>query len=120
MRRNKRSAFHERVVERLASEPGVVSAAIATVLPLTGETWIGAVAVPGDKRPDIEQPMMNVRFASADYFRTVGIPLLAGRNFSASDRLRDVVAISERVAHVLWPVGMPWGAHWSLTAPTAK
>ncbi len=103
--KDQRSAFHERVLDRLAGQPGVASAAIVTALPLTGETWIDAVAVPGDKRSDMERPMVNVRFASADYFRTMGIPLVAGRTFSAGDRHRNVAVISERVAQVLWPEG---------------
>ncbi|HEY9141712.1 MAG TPA: FtsX-like permease family protein, partial [Bryobacteraceae bacterium] len=101
--KEQRSAFHERVLERLDAQPGVVSAAIVTALPLTGETWIDSISVPGDKRPEMERPMVNVRFASADYFRTMGIPLLAGRTFSVRDRHRDVAVISERVAQALWP-----------------
>lgn len=98
-----RNAFHERVLERLGAQPGVGSAAIVTALPLTGETWIDSIALPGDKRPDMEWPMVNVRFASAGYFRTMGIPLLAGRSFSDSDRHRNVAVVSGRVAHLLWP-----------------
>jgi len=98
-----RNAFHERLLDRLRAQPGVISAAIVTALPLTGETWVDMVSVPGDTRPDWQHPMTNVRFASADYFRTMGIPLLAGRTFSDNDRKRNVAVISERVAHALWP-----------------
>ncbi len=98
-----RNAYHERLLDRLRAQPGVISAAIVTALPLTGETWIDMASLPGDTRPELERPMTNVRFASADYFRTMGIPLLAGRTFSDSDRKRNVAVISERVAHALWP-----------------
>jgi putative ABC transport system permease protein len=98
-----RNAFHERLLDRLRAEPGVVSAAVVTALPLTGETWVDMASLPGDTRPELERPMVNVRFASADYFRTMGIPLLAGRTFSDNDRKRNVAVISERVAHALWP-----------------
>ena len=101
--KDQRNAFHERLLDRLRAQPGVLSAAIVTALPLTGETWVDMAALPGDTRPELERPMVNVRFASADYFRTMGIPLLAGRTFSDNDRKRNVAVISERVAHVLWP-----------------
>jgi len=98
-----RNTFHERLLDRLRAQPGIVSTAIITALPLTGETWIDMVSLPGDTRPELERPMVNVRFASADYFRTMGIPLLSGRTFTGNDRKRNVAVISERVAHALWP-----------------
>ncbi len=98
-----RDRFHERVLANLTAQPGVVSAAIVTALPLTGETWVDSISVPGDKRPGFERPAANVRFASADYFRTMGIPIVAGRTFSENDRKRKVTVISERVAATLWP-----------------
>jgi putative ABC transport system permease protein len=98
-----RDRFHERVLANLTSQPGVVSAGIVTALPLTGETWIDHVSVHGDNRPGFERPSTNVRFASADYFRTMGIPLTAGRTFSESDRQRKVAIVSQRLAATLWP-----------------
>lgn len=104
-----RNRFHEHVLERLASEPGVLSAAITTALPLTGETWVDAAWVPGDMRPESERPLVNVRFVSPEYLKTMGIPMVAGRTFSASDRNRDVTIISERLARRLWPDLSPIG-----------
>ncbi len=98
-----RIRFHERVLARLGSQPGVASAGVVTALPLTGETWIGAAWVPGDNRPMWQQPPVNMRAASPDYFRTMGIPLLAGRTFSDQDRGRNVALVSERLAQRLWP-----------------
>lgn len=109
---DQRNAFHERLLDRLRTQPGVVSAAIVTALPLTGETWIDSASLPGDTRPEFEWPLTNVRFASADYFRAMGIPLLAGRTFSDNDRKRHVVVISERVAHALWPEQNAVGRHF--------
>ncbi len=99
----KRNAFHERMLSSLESAPGVLSAAISTALPLEGETWVDAVSVRGDNRQGPERPTTNVRFISADYFRTMGIPLRAGRTFSENDRNRKVTIISERLARTLWP-----------------
>ncbi len=98
-----RNRFHEQVLDRLRSQPGVVTAAISTALPLTGETWVDAVWAPGDSRSPWERPMVNVRFVSDDYFRTMGIPLNLGRTFTDDDRKRKVAIMSERVAETLWP-----------------
>jgi predicted permease len=98
-----RNRFHELVLEKLRTQPGVTSAAISTALPLTGETWVDKAYVPGDQRPSYEQPAVNVRFVSGDYFGTMGIPLEAGRSFAENDRSRQVAVISRKVARLLWP-----------------
>ncbi|HXP59054.1 MAG TPA: ABC transporter permease [Dongiaceae bacterium] len=98
-----KNAFFEHVVSNLASYPGVASAAITSALPLKGETWIDSAWIPGDSRPLFERPSTNVRFVSPGYFRTMGIPLLAGRTFAPNDQERKVAVISERLARTLWP-----------------
>jgi len=95
--------FHQRLVAQLAGQPGVLSSAVVSALPLEGEIWIDSVSVPGDPRADWDKPTVNVRFTSADYFRTMGIPLRAGRPFSESDRRWDPAIVSERLAQTLWP-----------------
>jgi len=101
--------FYQQLLERLPSAPGVHSAAIATALPLQGETCVDGAWLPGDSRPVLERPMANVRFTGSDYFRTMGIPLLSGRTFDETDRTRRVAVISERVARTLWPGQDPLG-----------
>jgi putative ABC transport system permease protein len=97
-----RDQFFLRALDRLAAQPGVVSAALVTALPLQGETWIDSVSVPGDTRSDWQRAPTNVRFISPDYFRAMGIPLRSGRPFNDGDK-RDVAIISEGLAHLLWP-----------------
>ena len=104
-----KNAFFEQVVSKLASSPGVGSAAITSALPLNGETWVDNAWLPGDSRPLFERPSTNVRFVSPEYFRTMGIPLIAGRIFGRSDRERKIAVISERLAHTLWPGANPIG-----------
>jgi putative ABC transport system permease protein len=108
-----RDRFHERLIANLESQPGIVSAAIVTALPLTGETWVDSVSFQGDPRPDIERPTTNVRFASPGYFRTLGLPLVAGRTFTAADQGRKVAVISESLAAKLWPGRSPLGRNLS-------
>jgi len=97
-----RDQFFLRALDRLAGQPGVVSAAVVTALPLQGETWIDTASVPGDTRSDWQKAPTNVRFISPDYFRTMGIPLRSGRPFNDSDK-RNVAIVSEGLAHLLWP-----------------
>ena len=97
-----RNQFHRRMLERMAAEPGVLSAALITALPLQGETWIDNVSVPGETQATWQQRTVNVRFVSPDYFRTMGIPLRSGRAFRDNDS-RTVAMVSEGLAHLLWP-----------------
>jgi predicted permease len=107
--KEQRSQFHQRMLAQLAGQPGVLSSAVVTALPLQGEIWIDMVSVPGDPRGDWDKPTANVRFMSQDYFRTMGIPLRAGRTFNDNDRKRDIVIVSERLAQTLWPGQDPLG-----------
>src|ERR1700690_1378668 len=100
--------FFRRLLASLAAKPGVLSAGIATQLPLEGETWIDNVSLPGDQRPGWQQPTTNVRFISPDYLRTMGIPLRAGRPFNDNDPTSAVI-VSESLASVLWPGQDPLG-----------
>ena len=97
-----RRQFHARLLGEVASVPGVRSAALVSALPLTGQDWVCSVWLRGDSRPDLERPMVNVRFISAEYFGTMGIPLLEGRTFAETDRTRPVAIVSRRLAQVLW------------------
>jgi predicted permease len=80
----RRRAFYARVLEDVRSLPGVVSAALASNEPLGVNTgWsIRARRSPGG---ELENGSASVMFVSPDYFRTMGIPLLRGRDFDPRD-----------------------------------
>ena len=103
-----REGFYRRVLGSLDALPEVRAASIASALPLQGETWIDSASAHAAAGPDQETPV-NVRFVSSDYFRTLSIPLLAGRSFSENDRSRKVSVISARLAEFLWPGRDPIG-----------
>ena len=94
------AAFHARVTERLATLPGVTSVGGALYLPLTGRGTLG-YPMRLSSGDDAGRPAVPAtgNLATADYFRTMGIPLRAGRSFRSGD-LRGVpgVILSERLA----------------------
>jgi predicted permease len=78
-------ALFARLEEELAAQPGVTSVTAAIVPVLAGSNWSTDVTVQGFQRgPDIDS---NSRFnmVGPNYFKTLGIPLLAGRDFTAQD-----------------------------------
>jgi predicted permease len=97
------TAFFDRLLKKTQLLPGVLSAALVSALPFEGETWIDLAAAEGDQRPMFERPMVNVRFVSPDYFKTLRIPFREGRPFDESQRIRQVVIVSEGTARRLWP-----------------
>jgi putative ABC transport system permease protein len=103
------TAFFDRLLDKTRHLPGVLSAGLVSALPLQGETWVDLAAAEGDQRPLFERPMVNVRFVSPDYFKTLHIPFREGSSFEESQRNRKVVIISQGTARRLWPGQSPIG-----------
>lgn len=93
----------------LAALPGVKSVAAAQKLPLrgSGDNW--GIRIVG--RPDMEQTTTAFRMVSRDYFATMGMPVVKGRGFTASDRQGSerVVVINEAMAAKFFPGEDPVG-----------
>ena len=111
-----RAAFLEQVLQRLNSTPGIRMAAATDRLPLSGEGNWGGINIVG--RPVLDAahaPSVEGRAVSADYFRTMGIPLLRGRDFSEADvhEGRRVTVIDKAMADQFWPDADPVGQHIS-------
>ena len=105
-------AFFRQLLARLQSTPGVNAAGATLALPLSGTNIIFSFSVTG--RPPVpvaQQPTIQVRIASADYFRAVGIPLQRGRFFSPTDRAGStpVALITESAARDHFPGEDPLG-----------
>jgi putative ABC transport system permease protein len=96
---------YQRIREEASHIPGVRSAALVSVVPLSGDNMNSSVeakdhpAVPG------HAPTANLRLTSPGYFATMGIPLLAGRDIATTDLAGSapVTVINETLAHTLWP-----------------
>jgi putative ABC transport system permease protein len=97
------SKFFERVLDQARTLPGVESAAISSYLPLQGESWTDMIKTENDARPEGELPAANLRFVSPGYFRTLHIPMVAGRDFELGDRNRLTAIVSQGLARKLWP-----------------
>jgi putative ABC transport system permease protein len=79
--------FGERLLDRIRVEPGVISAALTGSVPLNDVSPNGVeFQIEGAEPSDGPRPRANLETASPDYFQTMGIPLLAGRMFTAMDR----------------------------------
>lgn len=95
--------FEAAILDRVRTLPGVASAGMVNRLPLAGGAQQGHV---GLDRSSITEPLLfGSRVASADYFRTIGIPLIEGRTFEDRDSVDApvVVVIDEQVARRAWP-----------------
>ncbi len=103
-------AIVERLLTRVEQVPGVESAAVNRCTPFTGCS--GTVLFFTD-RPNVEgnAPVVGRHYTSADYFRTLGIPLLAGRVLTPRDRSDrpPVTVINESAARRFWPGESPLG-----------
>ena len=110
-----RTALYDRIAERARQIPGVDAVAWTSALPLTGETWVDAMARPGDTRPPSQLPSANYRFVGPDYHRALSIPILKGRSIEERDRTSTVTpaVISARAAQTLWPDEEPVGKQFT-------
>ena len=114
--------FCSRVVERVRSLPGVVSAAMVNRLPLAGgaQTWGIEFegAEPGRAMPggDVQ---VDSRPITPDYFRTLQIPVLAGRVFTEADdeNAPRVGIIDERLAKRIYGDANPIGRRFHPPMP---
>jgi putative ABC transport system permease protein len=106
-----------RVVERLLTAvqrvPGVSSATVNRCVPFDTRCARTTVFFPGRSTSPTAAPMVGRHYVSADYFRTLGIPLDAGRSLRDDDREgRPAVAVvNQTAAHRLWPGESAIGKH---------
>jgi predicted permease len=108
--------FMRTLLERVQALPGVVAAGVSNRAPLSGEGSNIDIAVQGVTLPDSQRPIVDYRCVSPEYFRAMGIPLLAGRVMKESDGPRAVAVISAQAAHRLWPDQNALGKRFRLGA----
>jgi putative ABC transport system permease protein len=77
--------FHAQLLENLRSLPGITSAALGMPLPLTGSQMSVSFNIQERPAPPYQRPRSNMAIVSPGYFRTIGVPLLQGREFTERD-----------------------------------
>ena len=109
-------AVLERLLTSIQAAPGVAVAALNRCMPLNSSCAYSTLHLPGR----VETPDVERHYISADYFRALGIPLLAGRVFTKDDRAGrpGVAVVSERTAQRVWPGQNPIGQRMWFGATT--
>jgi putative ABC transport system permease protein len=112
-----RARFFEQALVELRSLPGVVDVGFTTMLPFVGSDWFATVNVDGHERLDGGVAKAAQLHSIDDgYFTTMGIPVIRGRNFAASETDR-VAIVDERFAGAYWPDGNALGERLRVGGP---
>jgi macrolide transport system ATP-binding/permease protein len=104
--------FQDELLERVRSLPGVESAAFSRMLPLSYVSSATApIVVDGYTPPPEESPTVDYNEVGPDYFVAMGIPLVAGREFTRGDdeNAAPVAVINETMAQRYWNGRSPLG-----------
>jgi putative ABC transport system permease protein len=107
---DRRAAYHRELLDRIRAIPGVDVAAETNIVPLSGEGWGNTVWIDGRDAPQRQDS--NFSGVSPQYFKTLGIAMLAGRDFNDSDRAQSPRAaiVNQAFARLLGlgenPIGM--------------
>ena len=122
--REKQLDFHERLLSRLATEPGVASVALAGRFPLTEQGPAnGQYRIEGRETPTPEsQPRADFQRVSEDYFKTIGVPILRGRGIAESDRdtAQKAAVINKTMAAHVFPGEDPIGKRLGVQGNTPE
>ena len=108
--------FFKNAIERVRAVPGVQSAALVRAVPFSGNGGLTGYAVEGKPAPDPAQmPQARFHLVTPEYFKTLRIPLLKGRDFTDRDDLRTplVAVINDTFAKRAWPGDDPIGRQFT-------
>jgi predicted permease len=104
--REKATVYFQAIIDRVRLLPGVTSVGAVSSAPFAGANS-GLVYVRPDRPVDAREraPDADYRAVTPGYFRTLGIRLIAGRDFSDQDRqgAPAVIIVSEALARAAWP-----------------
>jgi predicted permease len=108
-------AFERELHDRVQALPGVEVVSIANLAPFRSAMFLARVTLDGQKQPAAMRGDESTESSAAprpiqnsvwpDYFRTLGVPILRGRDFTGADRAgtEPVVIVNELAAQQLWP-----------------
>ena len=106
-------AFYERLLDDVRTVPGVNGAAIASNIPFSGKQAVDNHFIEGMEPPGGDAPQAEIKVISPDYFKTMGMTLLQGRDFNEQDFFNDpqtdtgrlVAIVDQNFARTYWPNG---------------
>jgi len=103
--------FFSDLKTRLESSPGVQSASSILPLPLSGDRFMISFQIEGREVSRKDEPSEDIFFTGNGYFRTMGIPLIKGRDFDNRDQHGSppVVIVSQEFARKYFPNDEPIG-----------
>jgi putative ABC transport system permease protein len=113
--------FFKGAIEHVRTVPGVQAAALVRAVPFSGNGGMVGYAVEGKPVPDPAQmPQARFHLVTPDYFKTMRIPLLKGRDFTDRDDLQTplVSVINETFAKRAWPGEDPIGKQFTTPQTT--
>ena len=116
-----RPAMFDRLREAVASAPGVDSAAVSVLTPMSNSVWNNLVTVPGYEAPERDR-IANFNRVTPGYFRVMGTPILSGRDFTASDSLNapKVALVNEAFARKFYKGQNALGKTFMIGMPERK
>jgi len=97
--------FHDALIERVQGIGGVESVAMSRIVPFSYRSYSsGPIAVDGYQPPADQQPIASYNEVTPGYFTTMGIPLVAGRDFTRNDdeTSEPVAIVDETMAAQYW------------------
>lgn len=111
-----RVRFFEQVLDGVRALPGVESAAYVTGLPMQMRGGIFPATMPGDEEVRDGSTDVSVRYITPQFFNTLGIPFLRGRDVAATDDADHpyVVVVSESFVQRHWPGQDPIGKRFKV------
>ena len=113
-----RRAVYAAIVERLRNIPGAIDAVEAFIVPISGSGWNNRIVVDGARR----QGTVNFNSVGAGFFRAMGTPFVAGRDFSAADTPQSprVAVVNESFAKRDFPRGQALGRSFQIEQDGGK
>ena len=111
--------FYSEMLRTLGGLSGMQSVAVVSELPALADSRSSPITIEGQPMALADRPLLTeVRVASEDYFRTLSIPIRAGRTLTRQDRAGalPVTVISKRAAQRFWPGQNPLGRRVKLVS----
>jgi predicted permease len=109
----KRAAFLQEVYRRVSVLPGVEQSTISgnDTLPMNSGRNYSPFSIQGRPEDSERSPTADIAVVDTQYFRTMEVPLIAGRNFTISDtnKTETVAVIDQTLARRYWPDQSPLG-----------